>query len=179
MFVPGSTKGDSKKLHDPTAIYQNVEGFIKRQQHSPPSKVSKRKVEEPSAKIQELEQHIGVLQQKLQDLEKRKEALTDTQHPHIAKKYEELVNKTEEMYENYSKLAKETMKEKEKENKAFENYINACQEKEKATVDAKLQLSHQRMKIKLLQETLVKRNKEFDILQDKNKDLVLFQSVQY
>ncbi len=76
------------------------------------------------------------------------------------------------MYQNYSSLAKDCMRLRKAEADMFENYISACQEKEKAQVDCKLEISNQKMKIKLLQETLAKRNDEFDSAQKANKQLV-------
>jgi predicted RNase H-like nuclease (RuvC/YqgF family) len=87
-------------------------------------------------------------------------------------KYVELAEGCEEMRGNCSSLAKDCMELKKKENNIFENYINACQEKEKVSVDSKLEISHQRIKIKLLQETLTKRNHEYESLKSKNKQLV-------
>lgn len=80
----------------------------------------------------------------------------------------------EELLEMYSTLSKNCLKLKEKENEMFENYISVCQEKEKIVVDTDEEIAHQRMKIKLLQEALTKRNQEFETLQNKNKRLVIY-----
>ena len=137
-------------------------------------------------RIKDLEKYIELLEQKVVELEKTNDTLhlenaslklCSRSESAFSKKfqqrYTEAAEDCEEMYENYSTLAKECISLKNREDAMFEKYVTACQEKEKTIVDSEMALSHQRVKIKLLQETLTKRNNEYDELYKKNKDVVL------
>jgi len=177
--VPPSTKS---KLHDPISIYQNVARFIKKQNISvkqtnrkSPEKLQEKIVHKNTETNENLE-IIEKLQSKLQELELKKSNLSKevskrTEEKIQFNKYKELSLKLENDYEKYSELAHKTLTQKQNEDRAFEKFITVCQEKEKIAVDNKLLLSHQRMKIKLLQETLVKRAQEFENMQLQNKEL--------
>lgn len=89
------------------------------------------------------------------------------------KEYTELTEEIEKVYDNYSILSKETLIHKGLENVAFEKYISASQDKEKALTDIHLCISHQKMKIKLLNETLKKHNKEYELTLAKTKKVAM------
>jgi len=89
-------------------------------------------------------------------------------------KYQELAIAYENMLENYSMLSKECQNLKKKEDVCFEKYVCATQEKEKILVDSQLEAAHHKMKIKLLQEALTKRNVECTELNQKYRKLVFF-----
>ena len=120
---------------------------------------------------------MELLEQKVEELEKAQSAgQKDSKHAkkikELRQKHLELAEDCEATYERYSTLAKDCLILKQREAESFDNYINACQEKEKLAVDSKMEISHQRMKIKLLQEALTKRNQEFEALQKKHQHLV-------
>lgn len=85
-----------------------------------------------------------------------------------------ILQRLEEMYERYSSLASETLEMKLVEEAVLDDCITKCQEEEKKMVDVDLETAHQQMKIKLLNETLTKRNKEHNKFLSKSKELVLF-----
>ena len=89
-------------------------------------------------------------------------------------KYEGIAKMIEEMYKKYSDLGKTIVNQKKNETVIFDEYINACQEKEKTTTDIELEISNQNTKIKLLHETLMKRNQEHNKVLERNKKFVLF-----
>jgi predicted RNase H-like nuclease (RuvC/YqgF family) len=84
----------------------------------------------------------------------------------------ELAADCAEMQAKYSALAQDCLALKQREAETFDNYITACQTREKLAVDSKQEISHQRVKIKLLQDALTKRNQEYEKLQKRNKELV-------
>lgn len=110
------------------------------------------------------------LKEKLSKLIKHKEATVISK----SLKLEKTLKSLDDMYEKYSDLANEVLRAKGLEDSLFEEYINKCQEKEKAIVDVNLEISNQQTKIKLLHETLTKRSQEHSRLLNKNKELVCF-----
>jgi len=189
------------KAYNQILIYQQVGSKLKSKQGniSFVQKPTDKKREEMNTKlvasekrIKDLEVFADLLRQKVDELGRNNEILqkenqklnqllhNNTQNSGMLQqrysgKYIEIIaNETEEMYEMYSSLSKDCLKLKERENEMFEKYTNICQEKEKFVVDTEEEMSHQRIKIKLLQEALTKRNQEYQILDKKNKKLVRF-----
>eukprot|EP00826_Nyctotherus_ovalis_P053477 TRINITY_DN6964_c0_g2_i1.p1 TRINITY_DN6964_c0_g2~~TRINITY_DN6964_c0_g2_i1.p1 ORF type:complete len:237 (-),score=58.23 TRINITY_DN6964_c0_g2_i1:210-920(-) len=151
-----------------TAIYQNSENFIKLQNIS--SKIVQKKVDENEYKAKEIEQYIDTLKEHMLSLVEKKAKIRKSEDE--LSKCTELNEQIEEVYGNYAVLSRETLEQKALENTAFEMYINASQDKEKALTDVHLSISHQKMKIKLLNETLNKHNREYELALSKSKKVV-------
>ncbi len=113
-----------------------------------------------------METYVGLLRQKLEETER--ELMGDSAG------YAKTAEQCEAAYQSYSALAKDCIAIKRAESEAFEQYISACQEKEKAQVNMRMEVSDQRMKIKLLQETLRKQNEEFEAVQQQNRHIVAY-----
>jgi len=151
-----------------TVLYQNLENFVKPQNIG--SKVIQRKSEETEQKVKEMESHVTILKKHMRILEDKQ--MKTKKKKEYLKQYIEINNQTEELYNNYSILSREVLKQKIVENGEFEKYINATQDKEKALTDTHLSISHQRMKMKLLHETLKKHNKDYEVTLLKTKKMV-------
>jgi len=115
-------------------------------------------------KVQKLQIHVQQLKDRIYELQRHKDELVNVMN---------IVDEVERMHEEYSKLSKETVNKKLKERKAFENYANAYQEHQRALVDTKQEMSHQKLRIKLLHETLEKRSKEANKILKKRHQLVI------
>ena len=142
-----SKQGKSRRGRNFTFIYSNSENY---QQDNL----------ELRMKAQELQIYVNSLETKIEKLENFANIANCTtrhnQHTRIS-------NNIEDMYSAYSSLSKKVIKIKDNESKAFDNYINMCQDKEKSIVDTKLDYSNKKTKIKLLKEALSKCSKEYDI----------------
>lgn len=121
---------------------------------------------EAYTRINELQMQVQQLREKVDILTEYKKEIQE------ARNTKNLLNEIEQAYENYTKLSEITLKQKTQEKKAFEKYIEACQHEQKAIVDIKQELSHQRMKTKLLHEVLEKRNQEYNSIMNKKRELV-------
>lgn len=81
----------------------------------------------------------------------------------------------ENMIQTYSSLSKDFIKLKEKEAEVFEMYVKATQEKEKILIDSQMEYSHLKIKIKLLEQVLTKRNEEYnELLKKENTSVLLY-----
>ena len=148
---------------------KNSDNFVRQQAIK--AKIIKQTAEEFEDKVQKMEIYI-------EDLNNRTKSLKcDQAKINNKKDYKELSEIIEKTYSKYSTLSKKTLKQKELENKAFENFISVSQDKEKALVDIHLTISHQNTKIKLLNEILEKKNKEYNIALDKNTHIVIFNMI--
>lgn len=125
------------------------------------------------ANKEEIKQSTKLQQNRVLQLEKEFNELIDRK-TNKNEKLKSVLKSIDGMYEKYSDLSKRIIKEKQLEEPSFEKYINACQNKEKVMIDMNLETSNQRMKIKLLHETLAKRNQEHNNLLEKTKNLVFF-----
>ena len=99
-----------------------------------------------------MEEKIIVLNTENEKLKKLSEIFT--------MKFIESATACEELQEMYSNISKECIKFKKSESEIFDKYVIACQEKERVLVDSEMQFAHLKMKIKLLEEVLTKRNQE-------------------
>eukprot|EP00826_Nyctotherus_ovalis_P031309 TRINITY_DN2500_c0_g2_i1.p1 TRINITY_DN2500_c0_g2~~TRINITY_DN2500_c0_g2_i1.p1 ORF type:complete len:240 (+),score=64.61 TRINITY_DN2500_c0_g2_i1:82-801(+) len=124
-------------------------------------------IEDAYTKISELQVHVQQLKDKLDALNKRQAEVKN------AKQLRKYLCDIEEAYASYSKLSEKTVRQRRSEKKQFEEYAEACQSRQKASVDAKQEMSHIRMKIKLLQETLDKRNRDYNSLASKKRETVI------
>ena len=82
-------------------------------------------------------------------------------------KYIESSNAYEESLGLYSELAKECIKIKSEMCEVYNKYEIVCQQKDKEIIDLKMEYAHLKIKIKLLEEVLTKRNKECKELENK------------
>lgn len=101
---------------------------------------------------------MGLLQEKMGLLEEENERLRKQLKGRVLS---EVAVAYEEMVEVYSGLSKQLVRLKQKESETFEKYVAACETKEKTLVDTQLEFSRLRMKVKLLEEVLTKRNTEY------------------
>jgi len=124
-------------------------------------------VEDEYTRINDLQLKIQRHKDEIEALTKRKENYNK------AKQLNKYLNDIEEGYVQYAKLAEKTIKQRENEKDKFREYAEACQHKQKVKVNAKQELSHLKMKIKLLQETLHKRTMDYNSLINK-KDQTVF-----
>eukprot|EP00826_Nyctotherus_ovalis_P046897 TRINITY_DN5338_c0_g2_i9.p2 TRINITY_DN5338_c0_g2~~TRINITY_DN5338_c0_g2_i9.p2 ORF type:complete len:131 (+),score=58.23 TRINITY_DN5338_c0_g2_i9:634-1026(+) len=120
-------------------------------------------------RIRDLECYVELLQEKMGLLEEENGRLKKQLK---GKAYGEVAVAYEEMVEVYSGLSKEFVRLKQKESETFEKYVAACEVKEKTLVDTQLELSRLRMKVKLLEEVLTKRNTEYKELLTKYRKTV-------
>lgn len=111
---------------------------------------------------------IKVLENKLKNLLKLRQESYMTKNT----KYKDTLKRIEETQKKCADLYKEIEKQKENENSVFENYITIYEDKEKIQTEMASASSHQRMTLKLLHETLVKRNSENKRTTKRNQDLV-------
>lgn len=123
-------------------------------------------VEDAYAKIGELQTHVQLLKDKVDALSKRQAEVKN------AKQVSRYLMDIEEAYASYSKLSEKTVRQRRSEKRQFEEYAEACQSKQEALVDARQEMSHIRTKIKLLQETLDKRNRDYNSLLSKKRETV-------
>jgi len=112
-----------------------------------------------------LEYYIELLQEKIY--------LLEDENAKLKLDIKKVSATSEEIMELYSGLSKEFVKLKYKESETFEKYVIACEIKEKTLVNTQLELSRLRMKVKLLEEVLTKRNSEYKELLSKYKKTVL------
>jgi len=137
----------------------------------------------PTQTPKNTEKHISLLQKKICEYEeeclKLEKSLQNIQsqnsiHYVDTEKYEKLLQEYEFISECCENLKCDFGKTKENELNLLEKYSTMCQEKEKIIRDSEKESSQQRVKIRLLQEALVKRNEEFGGLKKRNKELVNF-----
>ena len=143
----------------------NAPGSTK--EHSRKNKASIRKYSTASF-LKSEKKSVNQLKEKLSKLIKHKEAAIISK----SRKLEIVQKGLDEMYEKYAALANEILEIRMLEDSLFEEYVAKSQEKEKAIVDAGLEISNQQTKIKLLHETLIKRSQEHSKFVNKNKELV-------
>eukprot|EP00826_Nyctotherus_ovalis_P034758 TRINITY_DN2920_c0_g1_i1.p2 TRINITY_DN2920_c0_g1~~TRINITY_DN2920_c0_g1_i1.p2 ORF type:complete len:146 (-),score=35.48 TRINITY_DN2920_c0_g1_i1:458-895(-) len=119
---------------------------------------SENKRQELLMKMHELELYVNHLEGRVEELTNEKGRVKC-----IGKydKHRQRATAIEDMYSNYSKASKKVIEINHRRKILFEKYINICQEREKMVVDIKLEHSSQKTRIKLLQEALAKRNKEY------------------
>ena len=128
--------------------------------------------EETIRKIRNMELYISKLKERINDFSKKRNEIT--RYIEDPKKFVELNNIIEDVQFNYSRLSKESIKEKYKESETFKEYMEITQENEKISTDFQSEISDQEVKIKLLNETLAKRTGKLDEFETKNKQLVNF-----
>lgn len=145
-----------------SAVCQSIEGMCKQ-------RFGANTRQELLLKMHELELYVNHLEGRVEELTNKKDILKN-----IGKnsKYRQGVTDIEDMYSSYSKASKKVIEIKHRINTLFENYINTCQEREKAVVDIKLEQSSQKTRMKLLQEALAKRNKEYSSALSKSEKIV-------
>lgn len=132
------------------------------------SSIKPMNVEESYGKIQKLYAYIQQLKEKIDSLTicKNKAMLNE--------EYYKMIVNLDLMYERYSKLSNNTLIQKGKERKAFQEYANGCQIYQKEISDSKEELSHQKMKMKLLHETLEKRSQNYNLIISQKQEIVIF-----
>eukprot|EP00826_Nyctotherus_ovalis_P032481 TRINITY_DN26182_c0_g1_i1.p1 TRINITY_DN26182_c0_g1~~TRINITY_DN26182_c0_g1_i1.p1 ORF type:complete len:246 (-),score=27.78 TRINITY_DN26182_c0_g1_i1:191-928(-) len=127
-------------------------------------------------KLKRLESSVHSLEKTVTALKAKKSTTVKRygSNQNVLSSYNILCSSVHDTYTNYSSLSKKVTELKIKEKQVFEKYVEACQEKEVAIANAKLEGGHQNTKLKLLEETLKKKNDEYSSVFQESSELVLF-----
>ena len=135
---------------------------------------------------EELKRRVDALERDNEDLRGRA-PLNETTSPRVAncgvtkKRFFELASELEELQDFISRLLAENEEHRANGKTIYNHYIASLKEKEKISVKAELDQQHLELRGKLvraafenlqLEETLNKRNADFEVLENNNKELL-------
>jgi len=160
------------KLTDTTKRYTTISKSEDRTQKL--HLTSKTNTRDLRVKLERLEMDVHTLESTVTILRVKKMMLKRSNSLQaILNDYKKLCNQINTLYTDYSSLSKSVVEMKKKEKEVFEEYVEMCQQKETIKTNIDLEASHKQTKMKLLEETLRKRNNEYTKALQECNDLVL------
>lgn len=159
----------SNKFEHGASVTQTI--LLKKENRS--DDIKKQQIKELEICSLDLKVKIEDLEMENKILEMENEKIKNTPiSSESVNKMQKISMECEENYMNFSNLSKECLERIQKIERIKSGYKDICEEKEKLAKESAEEVSRQKIKLRLLQEGLTKRNEEFKTVQKKNKQLV-------